>query len=102
MEKFGGGNANAIVKGINSLFNESGPYRMSPEDYKGKLVSFTADGASVNTGKYNGVLTQLKRNRPWLLTIHCANHRIELAVKSAFDIPEFALLKSSTRRTITC
>ena len=93
MEKFGGGNANAIVKGINSLFNESGPYRMSPEDYEGKLVSSTADGASVNTGKYNGVLTQLKRNRPWLLTIHCANHRIELAVKSAFDIPEFAAVE---------
>ena len=89
IEKFGGGNANAIVKGINSLFSESGSYRMSQEDYQGKLVSSTADGASVNTGKYNGVLTQLKRNRPWLLTIHCANHRVELAVKSAFYIPEF-------------
>ena len=62
---------------------------MTPEDYEGKLISSTADGASVNTGIYNGVLTQLKRSRPWLLTIHCANHRIKLAVKSAFDIPQF-------------
>ena len=30
----------------------------------------------------------MKQNRPWLLTIHCANHRIELAVKEAFNIRE--------------
>lgn len=89
MEKFGGGTADAIVKGINSLFEESGQYELSTEDYRAKLVSCTADGASVNTGKYRGVLTQLKSNRPWLLTIHCANHRIELAVKSSLSIPEF-------------
>ena len=60
MEKFGGVNADAIVSGINSLFDESGPYNMTPEDYEGKLISSTADGASVNTGIYNGVLTQLR------------------------------------------
>ena len=97
MEKFGGGNADAIVNGINSLFAESAPYAMSPEQYQGKLISCTADGASVNTGRYNGVLTQLKRNRPWLLTIHCANHRIELAVKSAFNIPEFQAIEDFYR-----
>ena len=47
----------------------------------------TADGASVNTGKYRGFLTQLKNERPWLITIHCVNHRIELAVKEAMNIP---------------
>ena len=26
----------------------------------------------------------MKRERPWLLTVHCVNHRIELAVKEAF------------------
>ena len=50
------------------------------------VVSATADGASVNTRKYNGIFTQLKRERPWLLTTHCANQRLELAVKSALDI----------------
>ena len=89
MEKFGGGNADAIVKGINSVFEESGPFAMLPEQFQGKLISCTADITSVNTGKYNGVLTQLKRERPWLITIHCANHRIELAAKSAFHISEF-------------
>ena len=53
------------------------------------LVSCTADVASVNMGKYSGVLTQMKNEQPWLLTIHCANYRIELAIKSAFDIPVF-------------
>ena len=89
MEKFGGGSADAIVKGINSLFEETGPFELSNEEYRGKLVSCTADGASVNTGKYRGVLTQMKRDRSWLLTIHCANHRVELAVKSSLSIVEF-------------
>ncbi|CAB4029586.1 Hypothetical predicted protein, partial [Paramuricea clavata] len=85
MEKFGGGSAGAIFNGINSLFKESAPFAMSPEQYQEKLIS--------STGRYNGVLTQLKRNRPWLLTIYCANHRIELAVKAAFNINEFQAIK---------
>ena len=93
MEKFGGGNADAIVKGIKSVFEKPAPFGMSPNQFQGKLISCTADGASVNTGKYNGVLTQLKQDHPWLITIHCANDRIELAVKSAFDIPEFQAIK---------
>lgn len=49
----------------------------------------TADGASVNTGCHKGVLTQLGEERPWLLKIHCVNHRIELAVKDATNIKYF-------------
>ena len=30
-------------------------------------------------------MTQLESNRKWLLTIHCVNHRLELAVKSAMN-----------------
>ena len=47
------------------------------------MVSATSDGASVNTGIYNGVLTQMKRERSWLITIHCASHRAELAMKDS-------------------
>lgn len=53
------------------------------------MISSTADGASVNFGKYRGVLTQLKSTRRWLLTIHCVNHRVELAVKGALKDPYF-------------
>jgi hypothetical protein len=56
---------------------------MDLEDYQNKVVSATADGASVNMGCYRGVLTQLK-DRVWLLILHCINHRIELAVKDSF------------------
>ena len=45
MEKFSGGNADAIIKEINSLFDGSGCYRMSQKDFERKLVSATADGA---------------------------------------------------------
>ena len=76
MEKFGGDNADAIMDDINNLFQESAPYGMPAEHSEKKLTSYTTDGASVNTGNYNGVLTQMKRSRPWLLTIHCANHRM--------------------------
>ncbi len=71
------------------FFLGTSPFNLPPDSYRNKVVSATSDGASVNMGKYNGVLTQLERDRPWLLKIHCVNHRIELAVKSAFDIKQF-------------
>ena len=60
-------------------------------DYKAKreyadhLVTVCADGASVNMGIYNGAVTKIKESRPWLLNIHCSNHRLELAVQGAFE-----------------
>ena len=89
VSRFGGGDAKSIVAGINSVFQKDGtPLWMDKDTYSKKVISCTADGASVNFGKYNGVLTQLKENRPWLLTIHCVNHRVELAVKEAFNISQ--------------
>ena len=34
-------------------------------------------------------MTQLAEERPWLIKIHCANHRVELAVKDAFKQSPF-------------
>ena len=71
------------------------------------MVSATADGASVNMGNLTGTLTQLQHERPWMLKIHCVNHRVELAVKDVmsqdpncaeadkFYIDNFYLLKNS-------
>ena len=53
------------------------------------MVSATEDGVSVNFGIYQEVLIQLKSNRPWLLTVHCVNHRVELAVKDAMKVRQF-------------
>ena len=52
--------------------------------YENRLVSVCADGASINFRKYNGVTTQMKHARFWLLLIHCVNHRLELAIKDGF------------------
>jgi hypothetical protein len=47
------------------------------------LVGFASDGASVMTGSSNGVAVQLKRINPLLLDIHCAAHRLQLAIQDA-------------------
>ena len=58
---------------------------MKKDDYIKHVVSATADGANVNFGVVNGVLTQLKAEREWLVIVHCINHRVELGIKGAFE-----------------
>ena len=87
MEVWGGTDADSLKKGIDSIF--SGDGRIPLDDYLTKLVGITSDGASVNTGRINGLMTQLAEERPWLIKIHCANHRVELAVKDAFKQSPF-------------
>ena len=113
MSDWGGTDAESLKNAIDHIFEEQGSI---PIDNYGlklvsvtangasihtgtiglKLVSVTADGASVNTGKISGLITRFADNRDWLVRIHCVNHRIELAVKDAFanisklkDIDEF-------------
>ena len=86
MSEFGGTDANSIKEAMDSVFDEeNGAIKISSEDYMRKLISATADGASVNMGAHLGVLTQLQQNRNWLLQIHCTNHWIELAAKKAIN-----------------
>ncbi len=87
MADYGGANANSIKKAIDQVFCEK--MHLDEESYLKSMVAATADGASVNFGIYQGVLTQLKSTRPWLLTIHCVNHRVELAVKDAMKVKPF-------------
>ncbi|XP_065681338.1 uncharacterized protein LOC136094971 [Hydra vulgaris] len=58
IDRFGGGEADSIVKGINNIF-ETGEFKLDSNDYTNKLVSITSDGASVNFGKYCGVIAQI-------------------------------------------
>ena len=78
-----GVDAASIKSAIDKVY--SGEYGFDDKEYWLKLVAATADGASVNFWRFRGVLTQLSETRPWLLKIHCTNHRIELAVKDAMD-----------------
>ena len=41
------------------------------------------DGAAVNLGVTRGLAAQLQEDMPWLVAIHCLNHRLELGVKDA-------------------
>ena len=54
------------------------------DDWQKKLVSVCMDGAAVNLGVRRGVAARLRVEMPWLVGIHCFNHRLELAAKDAF------------------
>ncbi|CAI7860868.1 unnamed protein product [Closterium sp. NIES-53] len=48
-----------------------------------KLVGISTDGASVMTGKDNGLVAQIREHAPHLFSCHCIAHREALAVKDA-------------------
>lgn len=55
------------------------------DNFKERLIGFMSDGASVNFGQKAGLLTKLRESEmPWIIGIHCPNHRLELAIKDAF------------------
>lgn len=44
-----------------------------------RMTAFASDGASVMTGCNNGVGVKLKESNPYLFSIHCIAHRLQLA-----------------------
>ena len=55
-----------------------------------KLVAICADGAAVNFGVRGGLVALLRDDEmPWLVGIHCLNHRLELAIKDSFKATYF-------------
>ena len=77
----------ATSSGIKSLLLES--FAEFGMDLAQKLVSICVDGAAVNLGVRRGLSTLLKQESPWLVSIHCMNHRLELAAKDAFSTIAF-------------
>ena len=53
--------------------------------YLDKLVGFGSDGTSVNRGSKEGIKTILQRDNEWLTFGWCVAHRLELALKDAFN-----------------
>ena len=91
---------------MDNIFEDKRRVPLKEDEYKHKIVSCTSDGASVNFGRNTSIMTRLAVDPPWLIRMHCTNHRIELAVKGALDkttfnecdtlyIGNFALLKNS-------
>lgn len=58
-------------------------YGFNDEYLKNNFVSFASDGASVMVGRKSGVASRLTAMYPNLITWHCLNHRLELAVGDA-------------------
>jgi len=62
MSDWGGTDAESLKNGIDSIFKEEG--QIPIDDYKKKLVTVTADGASVNTKcKISGLMTRFASER---------------------------------------
>ncbi|XP_046852248.1 zinc finger protein 862-like [Xenia sp. Carnegie-2017] len=76
--------ADGLKKMIQDCFS-----RFHMNNFPRQLAALNVDGASVNLGSINGLAAKLRKDSPWLLTIHCFNHRLELAVKDAFKGTEF-------------
>ena len=47
------------------------------------LAALGSNGASAMVGIHNGMSTQLKREQPTLISVHCVAHRLSLAVTQA-------------------
>ena len=93
LDYYGDANAENFKECIDDAFLKG--LKLDKEKYVNLMVSTTSDGASVNTGVYNGLLTRLTHdNHTWLLTIHCVSHRCELALKdSLMKQKDFSELK---------
>ena len=73
MSRYGSTGAEALKNGIDKIFKKEG--HLPIQNYNQKMVSFTSDGASVNTGQNKDLITRMKRDRrDWLRPIHCVNH----------------------------
>ncbi|XP_050392676.1 uncharacterized protein LOC126811174 [Patella vulgata] len=93
IDDYGDADASNIKQAIDDAFAYS-KLNIGRDEYVKKLISFTSDGASVNTGIHNGLLTKMRQDdRAWLTSIHCVLHRTELAIKdSLLKVPQFSVV----------
>ena len=68
----------AIMEAIEHVFED---YNLDSK----KCLRFGSDGASVMTGKDNGVAALMKRNNPYLISVHCVAYRLALASSQAAE-----------------
>ena len=61
MLKFGGTGAESLKIDINRIFSKKGTFEI--KHYIEKLILITTDGASINTGQYNCLMTQMKKDQ---------------------------------------
>ena len=73
-------NADSILNALLTCLTAHG---FCEDFFKEYWVGLGVDGASVMLGSKSGVATQLKAKFPLIVSWHCFNHRLELAVSDA-------------------
>ncbi|XP_067668254.1 zinc finger protein 862-like [Haliotis asinina] len=71
------GHAEGVISATKSALSRVG---ISDETLTSRIVGFCADGANVNMGQRNGVVSLLRHDVPHLIDFHCMAHRLELAL----------------------
>ena len=81
MKDFGSGNAEGTLSAMIDALSVFSP----KETFLKKLICGVADGASVNFGRHQGAITKLSEMVRWdLPTLHCFNHKLELAMRDSY------------------
>jgi hypothetical protein len=65
------------------IFNKLKDFLSKRSIQTATIVGFGSDGASIMTGSKNGVATRLKRDSPFLISVHCMAHRLNLVTEKA-------------------
>ena len=75
--------AAGIFQAIASAFRDFGFTNM---EYTKMMIGFGSDGANVMLGERQGVIKLLREEgqAPWVLSVWCLAHRLQLAVKDCF------------------
>jgi hypothetical protein len=88
--------AENIYELVNNSLKESGG--MDPLMIAKKLVCVGADGASVMQGQRNGLCVRLQLSAsPYMLSIHCMAHRMNLAFKIVSKFPSVSKVEDLVR-----
>ena len=53
-----------------------------------KWEALNTDGASVMTGKLTGLKTRVEKEFTHVVHVHCLAHRLNLAVRESFTVPQ--------------
>ena len=81
----GGGGGGSAIGMLEAMLGMVECY-LPREDFLSKLVCLVADGTSINFGEISGALTTIAELVEWdVPRIHCLNHRLELAMKDAYQ-----------------
>ena len=68
-------NADSLTKDIATYFEEN-------DISIAKVAGLGSDGASVMVGRHNGIGAKLKKQNPFMLSMHCVAHKLALASQS--------------------